>query len=354
MKKILLATTVLVGTAGIAAAEVTLSGSARMGVVNSYSLDAGDNVSQFSSRIRVNFGLAGETDGGLSFGASVRADQAGTANSGGTAMDAGSVFVSGAFGKISMGDNDSAANATVGQVDGVGYTGNGDWNEIAYIGQTDTSVLYTYAAGDLSVAASVGQLDGDTDYNGDDVQAYSVAAAYAMGDYKLMAGYESGNKAVYSFETKDDAYAADPESSYLDRFDLTEHYVLGGDATFGAFTAKARVGIANGQGYADSDYPVDGMQYALSGTYKMDALSFTAFYAASDIAYHWAGDDSDYGFETARYGLGVSSALGGGAAASVGYSHVTSDNNGGDLITYPEYDTKWSDNRYEAGLTFSF
>ena len=53
---------------------------------------------------------------------------------------AGSVFLSGAFGKITMGDNDGAAQQSVGQVDGVGYTGNGDLNEIAYITGADIPV----------------------------------------------------------------------------------------------------------------------------------------------------------------------------------------------------------------------
>ncbi len=364
MKKILLATTVLVGTAGFAAAEVTLSGSARMGIVSGYDAGLDDMKAGFSSRIRVNFGLAGETDGGLSFGASVRADQAGTANSGGTAMDAGSVFVSGAFGKISMGDNDSAANATVGHVDGVGYTGNGDFNEIAYIGQTDTSVLYTYAAGDLSVAASVGQLDAETNYDGDAVQAYSVAAAYTFGNYKVMGGYEVGQKTVYSYLSQADAndsLATDSDNdgstsgadgiagnaddeTWWDRYDLTNHLVLGGDATFGDFTVKARLGKASGEAYSSDD--IEATQYALSGTYKMDAISVTAFAAKFDIT----SDSYDYTLATNRYGIGAGYDLGGGASASVGYSHYDHDltgssNNG---------EEDWSDNKWEAGVNFSF
>ncbi|MEY4697508.1 MAG: hypothetical protein RIT14_1936, partial [Pseudomonadota bacterium] len=57
MKKILLATTILVGTAGFAAAEVALSGDARMGIVNN------GTDTTFSSRARVSFTMSGETDG---------------------------------------------------------------------------------------------------------------------------------------------------------------------------------------------------------------------------------------------------------------------------------------------------
>ncbi|MCR9272280.1 MULTISPECIES: porin [Mameliella] len=72
MKKILFATTALVATAGVAAAEVSLTGFAEMGVVD------GDHLStaQFHSDIDVTFNLSGEADNGLSFGATIDLDEA--------------------------------------------------------------------------------------------------------------------------------------------------------------------------------------------------------------------------------------------------------------------------------------
>ncbi len=345
MKTKLLATTALVLAAGSASAEISLSGSARMGIVNYYNLSEDDNVTQFSSRVRVVFTASGETDAGLSFGASVRHDQD-DAPGDGFANGDNTVFISGAFGKLTMGDNDTAANALIGHVDGVGYTGNGDWNEIAYIGQTDTSVLYTYSMGDVSFGASVGQIDAEEDYDGNDEQAYSIAVAYSFGDYKVMAGYEWGQAKIYSFRNIQDAYFDDPEVTYWDRFDLDGHLVLGADATFGDLVVKARVGLADGLAYAD--FPVDGTQYALSATYTVDALAITAFAARSDVSYTWI-DSEDYGFKTTRYGVGVAYDLGGGAAASVGYSRLDSK-----LTNYGAGFGEWSDDRFEAGLTFSF
>ena len=84
MKKILLATSILAGTAGLAAAEVSLSGSARMGLI--YADDGTDSSTAFSSRVRIVFTASGETDSGLSFGASMRADQNG-GNADGTQND---------------------------------------------------------------------------------------------------------------------------------------------------------------------------------------------------------------------------------------------------------------------------
>ncbi|HOZ32351.1 MAG TPA: porin [Tabrizicola sp.] len=163
MKTLLTSTALLLASVSFASAEITLSGSARMGVID----DFGDDNTGFTSRARVEFSLSGETDGGLSFGASFRADNASGANSG----TAGSVFVSGAFGKLSMGDVDGAANAAVGHVDGVGLTGLGDLNESTFLANggndldadgditgsnevEDPSALYTYSAGDLNLYIS--------------------------------------------------------------------------------------------------------------------------------------------------------------------------------------------------------
>ncbi len=316
-----------------------------MGVTNGYNIDADANKTQFSSRARVSFAAAGETDSGLSYGVSFRADNAGDASSG----TAGTVSISGAFGKLSMGDNDTAAQATVGQVDGVGYTGNGDFNEITYIGQADTSVLYTYSVGDLTIAASMGQVDGDTNYSGNTKQAASLAASYTMGDYKFTAGIERGDKAVYSFSDRADAYAEDPEDTYSERNDLTAQVILGADATFGALVVKGRVALGSGEAYnylpdAPNGYETTGTQYALSATYTMDALSVTAFGARGKVAYDYYGED--YGVETSRYGVGAAYDLGGGAKAQAGMSRLSHEN--------LNYDEEWTDTKVDAGLTFAF
>ena len=78
---------------------------------------------------RISFGLVGETDSGIAFGATIRADNAGAGNLG----TGGSQFVSGVFGKFSMGDlNGADESAAGGGVSGVGLTGLGDHNDLAY------------------------------------------------------------------------------------------------------------------------------------------------------------------------------------------------------------------------------
>ena len=80
MKKVLFATTALVATAGVASAEVALTGFAEMGITggdnafgDTYSSGAtnppvDDVNTNLHTDIGVTFTLSGETDGGLAFG----------------------------------------------------------------------------------------------------------------------------------------------------------------------------------------------------------------------------------------------------------------------------------------------
>jgi outer membrane protein OmpU len=286
MKKVLLATSILAMTAGFAAAEVTLSGTARMGIID----DFGDDNTGFTSRARVKFTMSGETDGGLSFGASFRADNASSANVG----EAGEVFISGAFGKLTMGDVDGAAQQAVGNVDGVGLTGLSDLNEATYLGAgdglSDPTAVYEYSAGDFTGYFSATNPDSAVGPDLDPTLA--LGAKYVFGDYSVALGYEDADGDV-------------------------KHVILGGSATFGAFTVKANYGRAS-IGALDVD------QWHLSGTYSADALSVTAFYSDEE--------EFDALGNGKGYGLGASYDLGGGAKLVGGYAkNDTADTDAIDL-----------------------
>ncbi len=284
MKKLLIATTALVATAGVAAAEVETSGDGRMGIV----YDGTD--ARFSSRLRIKFTATGETDGGLSFGGSVRSEQ--NSNGNNLFMTAGSVYISGAFGKLSMGDNDTAANAAVGHVSGVGYTGIGNFNETGgFLGQPDTSVLYTYTTNGLTFYASAGQqnLVGN--------ESVSVAVKYESGNFLVALGYE---------DVIQGGIARDMLS-------------LKAQASFGDATVKAV--LKDDSNFSD-------VSYALSVDYVTGATTITAFYA-----------DTGTGAPTGATGFGLGAAydLGGGAAVKGGIVAVDGLDTAADL-----------------GITFSF
>lgn len=261
MKKVLLATSVLALSATVAAAEVKLSGDARMGVEYNGNLAA--NKLQLTSRARVSFTMSGETDGGLAFGASFRADQAAVAN-GNTAMTGGSVFVSGAFGKLTMGDTGSAADNVVGNVAAVSLTGLGDANELGYLGNTKTAAKYEYSTNGLTLAVSAGQ-SGSKDY--------SIAAKYAVDAYSIALGYED--------------------------IGTDSQITLGASAKMNGMEVK--LVAADRKNAAKKSY-------ALSVAYTMDATNVTAFVGSKE--------------GTSRYGIGASYDLGGGAKVVGGLQKI--------------------------------
>lgn len=295
MKKILLATSILAATTGFAAAEVTLSGDARMGLVYN-----GSDVN-FSSRARVKFTLAGETDTGLSFGASFRADQAlagvnstgteltGIGAIGNTRMGAGTVFISGGFGKLEMGDVVSAGEAVLGDLSAVGYTGLGDFSDIPYIngdgeqlGQ-GTGALYSYSASGFGFYMGL--------YDGDD------GTHLAEGTGTLDAGYSVGVSYGTDAFTVALAYL---NNGSVDDVDGAEEIILGGSTTFGAASLKGY--------YADFDNAGVDKSYGLSVDYTMDAVTLTGFARRDELP----EDDVD------SFGLGAAYDMGGGAVFKAG------------------------------------
>lgn len=312
MKKILLATTVLAAATVAAQAEVTLSGDARMGIIaknvdtDATAADTFESQTGLTSRARVAFSASGTSDSGLEFGAGFRADNAGDAASG----TAGSVFVSGAFGKLAMGDVDSAANTLVGNVSGVGLTGLGDSNELGYVGGP-AGALYTYSSGALSLALSVKGLgaapnlvtapDATTDAKEKNTKAdaQSIAVGYKTDAYSVSLGYE---KATIDTDGADDVVVEDS----------VDQLSLGVSGTFAGATVKAVV----------ADNGTDVLK-AVSVGYTVSGIAATAFAADK-------GDNNSYG-------LGGSYDLGGGASFMAGIQQ-----------------TEGSDTQYDAGLSFSF
>jgi outer membrane protein OmpU len=281
MKKILLATTVLAATAGFASAEVAVTGKARMGVIS----DAAGNV-EFTQRLRVYFTGSGETDGGLSFGGTVRNDQSGVGN---TANNDSTVFISGAFGKITMGDVGGATNALTGEVAGVGMTSLNSYNEIDDLGDTSankTAALYTYTTGALSFGLGFGQPTAAA-------KAVSAAVKYSTDMYSVALGYEDTT--------------------------AQKRVTVSGSATFSGVTLAAKV--------ANNDVLTAGQTkntaYAVSASYAMSGVNMTAFFSEGG-GYRATNFD---GVEA--YGLGASYDLGGGASVVGGVAKL---NDGSDAI----------------------
>jgi outer membrane protein OmpU len=106
-----------------------------------------DDTTTGVNRFRISFAGSGETDGGISYGISGRAEQS-------NSTVAGSQYVSGAFGKIKMGDLGGADKDAAGHIaGGVGLSGMGSNNEIAYQAK-DHNLGYEFSTNGLTVGYS--------------------------------------------------------------------------------------------------------------------------------------------------------------------------------------------------------
>ncbi len=112
MKKLLISTTALVAVAGIAHAEVTLTGTAEAGITQGTS---SESALGYHSDMDVNFRGVGTTDSGFQFGATIDLDEVsgGISNKNSPA----SVFISSSgFGTLTMGDTDGAMDRAMDEV----------------------------------------------------------------------------------------------------------------------------------------------------------------------------------------------------------------------------------------------
>lgn len=310
MKKLLVASTALLLTAGAAAADVKVGGNGRMGL----HFDGEDW--NFTSRVRVTFTLSGQTENGLSFGGSIRADNA----AGGAAGSAGNIWVSGAFGKVMMGDVDGAAEVVAGNVSGVGLTGLGDHNDTVYFSDfvgdpaQDPTLQYTYTMSGFTFAASATDGNGSVGHGigAHAPRAYTTyafgfgyAGTFSGGSFNVGIGYE-----MMEFQPTSDDYS---------------HLVAGGAVTFGSTTVKAMIG--------SSDDLYGGFtQYGVSVDHTFGATTVTAF---------WRANEYDFFLNERALGLGVSHDLGGGAKIVAG------------LVNY-DIEALGDDTWGDVGLSFSF
>ena len=86
------------------------------------------------SRVRFGVNMTGETDSGITFGATIRADNSSGGQGGQNGQTAGSVFVSGSFGTLTYGDTNGADEQWVGDVPGdYSLTGLSDLDETRFI-----------------------------------------------------------------------------------------------------------------------------------------------------------------------------------------------------------------------------
>ena len=264
MKNLLIATTALVATAGVAAADVSLSGAANFGVINTGG--AADTV--MYNNVSVTAAMSGETDGGLTFGASltmrsgddVDLDVGDITNGGALgATSLGNIYVSGDFGKLTFDAN------------GIDNAHNDDFSH---------DVMYTGTFGALSVTATA-NIEGGVTADGED---YSLKLVYAANGLTLTGATDDGGE--YDVTA---AYAINDMLTASVNFDSNGGTVAGDDETI-VKVAYANEGITAALSIKDG---VVGNEWAV-------ALG----YAANGMAVNLAVDDGGSEDLSASYDLG--------------------------------------------------
>jgi len=333
MKKVLFATTALVATAGVASADVTVSGYAEMGIAGGDAMET-----QFHQDIDVTFSLSGTTDNGLTFGAAVDIDER-SAGSDPADDDGVAVFISGNFGTLTMGDTDGALDWAV--TENVGNPGSIADNETGHAGYMgsfldgayDGQILrYDYSFGDFGFAVSTEMDDSGVRDNG---MAIGLRYSMDMGGstVNLGLGYQTATYASTYSAT------ATPTGALSVAGINIRALLTGGDAAFidaaanagyevdvDAIGVSANVALASGltagiayTTYEDNHFFGTGEMdhLALSLGYSMDALSIGVNWGQYDGSFTVGGNT--YAIDQEGWGLAAAYDLGGGAGLHLGH-----------------------------------
>jgi len=373
MKKVLLTSTALVAFAGAAAAEVTISGWAEMGVVGGSGVE-----SQFWNDVDLDFTATGETDGGLTFGANFDLDSANSLSNELGKMPDVEIFLSSEFGTITLGDTDGALDWALTDAASWGDPGTIDDSETAHWGRQDTYLdgiydgqilRYDYTYGDFGFALSIETDDtSETELNNLNIDrndlAWGVGAKWSPemgpGTMKLGIGYQQGDQGTVSFGLTDaqvDQLGSDyrnaitraalsvsnlgPEQeeaffgfgvAFDNAFGFTQNtgeadtlnVALGANVRVYGISAGYEMdnGISFGGSYSDweGDNLDSGSHWGIGAGYAWNAFSISANYGEHSFEYE--GGSS---LDTDGYGVAMGYDLGGGLSILAGYGYSNAD-----------------------------
>jgi outer membrane protein OmpU len=242
------------------------------------------------NRVRISFAGSGETDGGLTYGFSARADHSNTSTG-------GSQYISGAFGKISMGDLNGGDEQLVGNLSGVGSSGAGSHQEFAY--QSSSHNLgYSVSMAGVSFAATTDLVRGaDATKTGSNT-AYGIKWSGDMGGATV--GLAVGTSKIGN--VTEDSMSASVSMGGLS-IKAVSHTNDNGPAQ-ALVASTAQVFTAGGANWKAGTAAADNLDTDTTGlsiSYAMDAMSVTAYTrteSTSGVA------DKDYSGVGFTYNLG--------------------------------------------------
>jgi outer membrane protein OmpU len=233
------------------------------------------------NRFRIAFKGTGETDSGIAYGISGRMEQSNSAT-------AGSQFVSGAFGKISMGDLDGADEvAAGGGVSGVGLSGLSDTNDIAYQ-SSGHNLGYEFSTSGMTFAYSQ-----DTAVTTGSNSAMGLKYAGDMGGAAVTIGV--GQSKVGTATQTTMSAAVSSGGLTIKGYTSTNDNGPAAAAVTGVIQTATAAHVAEVLA-ADAAANNDTDQTALSISYTMDALTATAFTRTVSTTGAADQDFSGFGF----------------------------------------------------------
>ncbi|MEQ6249753.1 porin [Sulfitobacter sp. HNIBRBA3233] len=280
MKKVLFATTALVATAGVAAADVTFGGYGRFGIL--YVDNAAGDSTDITSRFRLQIDATAESDAGVTFGARARIQQdndgaASSANvgrdidgdgtpdfrgdreetgingvrffarSGGLEVGVGNIFgalefMPGMY-PIDLGLTGHSYDYTAYNFRGDAYDSDGN----GAAGANGVEVLYS--AGDFSVHVSASDIN-------DRIAAH---AAYTWNGWTFALAAQDSDSATdteFAASVGGSFGIADVTLAYADNGTSGDHWVLAGRFDVGAAT-NVEVYVADADYFAETSYGID-------------------------------------------------------------------------------------------------
>ena len=310
MKKLLIASTALVATAGMASADITISGHAAAGIYsglgnadavtvavaevaavpgNAGTAAVPTSAETFSgdgiySNAGVDFTMTGATDNGISFSASVNIDAGMEVDTGDFELDGkdggtaglGSVSMSGTFGTLTFDDggienlySDGLTNADVSYATTVGAVALTIAHDTAAATKSANSVSAGYSASGMDFTLTASEATGGT--------STKLAVSYALNDTVTLTGktdQAATKEAVQTIgaSTTLNGVSVSVESANNSTWDVDLGYTAGGFAlTYGVdetdgWTATATAALGGGATFAagvnDEDSMYAGVSFA--------------------------------------------------------------------------------------------
>ena len=296
--------------------------------------NANDTSYELHTDIDVHFTMSGQTDTGLTFGASIDLDETDGdgAEGASAAFDNRSqggeeIFISGSFGTLTMGDTDGALDwalqeigigGTLGDAHTIhdGYSGNSFADGDNDFSDGDGQIVrYDHSFGDFAVAFSA-----NIDDEGADDDLFAVGAKYSASLAAMELGIGVGyTQLIHWEEGTDDALGISVDANFDNGIRVILNSVNMGDSN-----------QANSPNYLDDQYIGVGLGYT------MDNWTIAANwgqYSEDD-----PNDDDDRG--QSGYAIVANYDLGGGAQVQFGYSKSSckTETVNSNQIAYPVID----------------